>query len=187
MDLLEAFDRALRSFDGRVRAVPDDRWTAGTPCAQWSVRDVVNHVTAEHLWAPWLLRGATLAEVGDRFDGDVLGPDPVDAWARAADASRPAFHRRGALSGTVHTTGGPTPGQEYAWQMTLDLAVHGWDVARGAGVDAGLDPELAAELHERFAGLIPAWQDAGIFAPAVDVPRDAPAADRLIALTGRRP
>ncbi|MGD9484992.1 TIGR03086 family metal-binding protein [Streptomyces sp. TRM70308] len=187
MDLLDAFDRAHRTFDQRVHQVGDDQWSAATPCGEWDVRDVVNHVTSEHLWAPWLLRGATLAEVGDRFDGDVLGSDPVGAWAQAASASRPAFHRPGALAGTVNTSGGPSPAEEYAWQMTLDLAVHGWDVARGTGSDDRFDPELAEALHARFRDRIPKWQDAGVFAPPVDTPANAPAQDRLIALTGRRP
>ncbi|MBW1603738.1 TIGR03086 family protein [Streptomyces sp. JJ66] len=187
MELLEAFDRALRAFDERVHQVGEDQWTAATPATEWSVRDVVGHLTSEHLWAPWLLRGATLAEVGDRYDGDVLGSDPVGAWARAASASRPAFHRPGALTGTVHTSGGPAPADEYAWQMTLDLAVHGWDVARGIGSGDRIDPELAAALHERFAARIPEWQDSGLFAAPIDVPGDASAQDRLIALTGRRP
>src|ERR1700754_4225892 len=100
MELLDAFDRALAEFDHRVHRVPDGRWGAGTPCTDWTVRDLVRHITAEHLWAPSLLRGATLAEIGDRFDGDVLGDDPVGAWEQAgADASL-AFHRQGALDGS---------------------------------------------------------------------------------------
>ncbi|MBW1600221.1 TIGR03086 family metal-binding protein [Streptomyces sp. JJ38] len=187
MELLTAFDRALHTFDQHVHQVRDEQWAAGTPCAEWSVRDLLNHVTSEHLWAPWLLRGATLAEVGDRFDGDVLGADPVAAWARAAAASGTAFHRPGALSGNVHTSSGPTPAEEYAWQMILDLAVHGWDLARGIGADDRIDPELATTLHERLAGSIAAWQGVGIFEPPVDVPADVPVQDRLVALTGRRP
>ncbi|MEE1929643.1 TIGR03086 family metal-binding protein [Streptomyces sp. TRM 70351] len=187
MELLEAFDRSYEAFDQRVLRVEDEQWTAGTPCTEWTVRDVVNHVVSEHLWAPWLLRGATLAEVGDRFDGDVLGGDPKGAWARAAAASRPAFHRPAALSGTVNTSGGPSPADAYAWQMTLDLAVHGWDVARGIGADEHMDQELARTLLERFGSQIPQWQGSGLFGPSVDVPGSASARDRLLALLGRRP
>ena len=81
----ELIVQGIDAFGEKVRAVPADRWTAPTPCTDWSVRDLVNHVTGEHLWAPHLLDGETIAQVGDRYDGDVLGDSPVAAWERAAD------------------------------------------------------------------------------------------------------
>ncbi|NJQ00229.1 TIGR03086 family metal-binding protein [Streptomyces zingiberis] len=187
MDLLDAFDNAWLEFDRRVHRVGAEQWDEPTPCADWTVRDLVNHLTAEHLWAPWLLRGATLAEVGDRFEGDVLGDDPVAAWERAAAESHDAFHRPGALEGRVHTSGGPSPTTEYGWQMTTDLAVHAWDLARGIGDDDTLDEELAGELHERTAPLADSLQGSGLFAAPVSVPGTARAQDRLVGLLGREP
>jgi uncharacterized protein (TIGR03086 family) len=187
MELLDAYDTALTEFDGRVHRVTGDTWGAGTPCADWTVRDLVNHITGEHLWAPLLLRGATLGEVGDRFDGDVLGDDPVDAWERAAAESRLAFHRPGALDGWVHTSGGKTPAAEYAWQMTMDLTVHAWDLARGAGIDDAMDQDLVATVYEGTASRIGGWQGLGIFDAPVDVAESASTQDRLVAMLGRRP
>lgn len=187
MDTLDAFDRAFREFDSRVHDVADGQWTHGTPCTEWDVRALVNHLTGEHLWAPELLRGATLAEVGDRFDGDVLGADPVAAWERATTASTAAFHTAGALDGTVHTSAGPTAATEYAWQMIGDLTVHAWDLAKGIGADTRLDPELARAVYDSMAPNAESWQGYGIFGPPVDVPADAPIQDRLVALLGRTP
>ncbi|RKN03712.1 TIGR03086 family metal-binding protein [Streptomyces radicis] len=187
MRLLDGFDLALDTFSERVHRVDDDRWDTETPCAAWSVRDLVNHLTSEHLWAPWLLRGATLAEVGDRFDGDVLGDDPVAAWDGAAAGSRAAFHASGALDTPVQTSGGPTPAEEYLSQMALDLAVHGWDLARGIEVDDRIDPGVADLLLGYAEEKSAAWQNLGIFDPPVPVPDSAPPQDRLIAVLGRRP
>jgi uncharacterized protein (TIGR03086 family) len=187
MELVDAFDRAQAEFGRRVHRVGPDQWDADTPCTEWSVRDLVNHLTSEHLWAPWLLRGATLKEVGDRFDGDVLGADPVGAWDRAAAASHEAVHEPGALDGEVHTSGGLTPTGEYLKQMTLDLTVHAWDLARGIGADDHMDDELVSLVYgyaEEEAG---AWQGIGIFDPPVEPPPSAGRQDRLVALTGRRP
>ncbi|MBP2401253.1 TIGR03086 family metal-binding protein [Streptomyces syringium] len=187
MRLLDAYDRAMREFDRRVHEVDKAQWTADTPCTEWSVRDLVNHLTAEHLWAPWLLRGATLAEVGDRFDGDVLGDHPRRAWDRAAAASREAFHAPGALDGEVHTSAGAGPARDYAWQMVCDLTVHAWDLARGIGGDDRLDEELTRAVYAVVEPQAKSWQGAGIFDPPVAVPEDSPAQDRLVALLGRRP
>ncbi len=87
MDTSELYRRANERVGGLVEAVPDDGWDAPTPCAAWSVRDLVNHLAGEQRWLVPLLAGATIEEVGDRFDaaheeayrsvGAVAGPPPV--------------------------------------------------------------------------------------------------------------
>ena len=57
--------KAAAVFTGLVHEVPADGWAAPTPCAQWSVRDLVAHLTREHLWVPDLLAGRTVEVVGD--------------------------------------------------------------------------------------------------------------------------
>lgn len=184
MELIPALETALAEFDSRVRRVPD--WAAPTPCTEWSVRDLVNHVTSEHLWAPYLLRGATLPEVGDRFTGDVLGDDPIATWTTASTTSREAFHEHRALPGHVHTTGGPITATEYAWQMIFDLTIHSWDLAKAADLDDTLDPDLVTTVHDELGKYFPVWYGA-ILASPVPVPDDASPQDRLIAATGRQP
>ena len=89
MDIPAMFRGAVAEFDARVRQIGDHQWQAATPDEDWAVRDLVNHVAGEDLWAPPLLAGSTIAEVGDRFDGDVLGADPKAAWSAAIPAARP--------------------------------------------------------------------------------------------------
>jgi uncharacterized protein (TIGR03086 family) len=187
MELVDAYDRGVTEFGRRVHRVGPDQWDDDTPCTEWSVRDLVNHLTGEHLWAPWLLRGATLEEVGHRFDGDVLGDDLWAAWGRAAAASREAVHEPGAAAGRVHTSGGPTPAEEYLRQMTLDLTVHAWDLARGIGDVDRLDEELVALVWDYAREGAPSWQGFGMFDPPVEQPASASRQDRLVALLGRRP
>lgn len=187
MELIDAFDTAFKEWDRLVHKVGDQQWDDPTPCTEWNVRDLVNHLVSEHLWAPHLLAGETLEEVGDRYDGDVVGDDPVAAWERAGTASYAAFHRKGALRGDVHVTGGKTPAEEYAWQMTTDLTVHGWDLARAIQVPSRMHDELADAVYQHIAPQAESWHEAGIFDPPVPVPDDAVPQDRLVALLGRRP
>lgn len=181
----ELIDGALDRFGSKVRAIPADGWTAPTPCTDWSVRDLVNHVVGEHLWAPPLLGGATIADVGDRYDGDVLGDDPVGAWERAQELSRAAW-RSAAPDVTVHLSFADVPALEYGEQMLLDLVVHGWDLARGAGLDETIEPAAAAHVLTYLEPNAKAWHDAGMFADAANIDSDDPAA-QLLGLTGRRP
>ncbi|QUH02747.1 TIGR03086 family protein [Saccharopolyspora erythraea] len=185
MRLLHAHRRAMTEFDTRVRAIRDDQWDNGTPCAQWSVRDLVQHLVSEQLWAPRLLDGATLEEVGDRFDGDVLGTDPKRAWTEASTEARRAWDRPAAATGEVHVTGGVIPAEDYGWQMTLDLAVHAWDLACGVGADTRLDPDLVAVVRTVFEPQVASWQDIGIFDPPLPVPGEADEQTRLLAMLGR--
>jgi uncharacterized protein (TIGR03086 family) len=176
---------ALERFGARVQDVPADRWDASTPCSDWSVRDLVNHVTGEQLWAPHLIRGETLEQIGDRYDGDVLGADPAATWDEAAAGAREAWGSvRDGLR--VHTSMGPIPVEEYAEQMHLDLVVHGWDLARGAGLDASIPREAAEQVLRYVEPRAEMFAGSGIFAEPVPVDSEDPA-DRLLGLLGRDP
>jgi len=181
----ELIVQGIDAFGEKVRAVPSDRWSAATPCADWSVRDLVNHVTGEHLWAPHLLAGETIAQVGDRYDGDVLGESPVAAWERAAQGSRAAW-LTASPDAVVHLSFGDNPALEYGQQMLSDLVIHGWDLARGAGLDETMEPTAVAPVLVYLGANAKSWAEAGIFAAPVEIDSDDPA-KRLIALSGRTP
>lgn len=187
VDLLTAHGSALDVFDAAVRAAGPGDWTRDTPCTDWSVRDLVNHLASEQLWVPHLLAGATLDEVGTRYDGDVLGDDPLSVWEKASAAAREAWLSPGALRRTVHVSFGLAPAEEYGWQMTLDLAVHGWDLATALGRPNPVPDVLAGRLLDVLRPMIDDWQGLGLFDPPVAVGRSAAAPDRLVALLGRRP
>jgi uncharacterized protein (TIGR03086 family) len=183
---MSGFSSAMNEFDRRVRAIGPDQWHNPTPCTEWDVRALVNHLVTEQLWAPLLLDGATVEDVGDRFDGDQLGDDPVAAWTRAAAAAREAFAAPGALRGTVELSYGRRPAEGYCLEMTLDLAVHAWDLARGIEVDERLDEELVGDVLAFIEPQVDQLVSSGMFAPPVAFGDDADAQTRLLALLGRR-
>jgi uncharacterized protein (TIGR03086 family) len=148
------FRSAAEQFAALVAAVPNDRWGAPTPCVDWDVRALVRHLVDEMLWAPPLFDGETIESVGDRFEGDILGNDPAGAFRAAMGPAIDSIERPGAMEVTCALSMGPTPGAEYARQMIIDLAVHGWDLARGAGIDHTIDPDLAAAC----IGFIEPWK-----------------------------
>jgi uncharacterized protein (TIGR03086 family) len=187
MNLLDAHGVALREFDRTVHLVKDDQWEAPTPCTEWNVHDLVNHLVSEQLWVPHLLAGQTLEEVGDRYDGDVLGDDPVAIWETASAAAREAWTEPGATDRQVHLSYGEADAADYGWQMTLDLAVHAWDLATGIGAPQPIGDEVAESLLTTMGPQVEAWQGIGIFGRPVPVPESASAPDRLIGLVGRNP
>ena len=186
MDVNELHRRALEGFAALVERVPGDRWDAPTPCAAWTVRDIVNHLVNEQRWTAPMFAGATIEEVGDRFDGDLLGADPVGAVRAAAAEAIAAVAQPGALARTAHLSFGDTSTEEYARQLSADHLIHSWDLAKGAGLPDRLDPELVAEVAAWFADHEPLYRSTDVIGPRVTTDSDDPQ-DRLIAAFGRDP
>lgn len=184
--VLRLIPAALERFGARVHDVPAARWDAPTPCTDWSVRDLVNHVTGEQLWAPHLLRGETVEQVGDRYEGDVLGAEPTAAWDAAAAEALTAWKTLAVDGLLVHTSMGQISVEEYAEQMHLDLVVHGWDLARGAGLEATVPTEAAEHALAYVGPRVDDFSGSGIFAVPVQVESTDPG-ERLLALLGRDP
>jgi uncharacterized protein (TIGR03086 family) len=179
--------KAAAVFTGLVHEVPADGWAAPTPCAQWSVRDLVAHLTREHLWVPDLLSGRTVEEVGDAYEGDVLGDDPVAAWSAAVAESLSRWDRTGDEV-VVHLSSGPTRAGRYAEEMLLDLVVHGWDLARGLGVRARLNPAMVSHVLAYAEQNREELTSSAMFAALAEVePPDGDPQARLLTLLGRSP
>jgi uncharacterized protein (TIGR03086 family) len=187
-EILRMHGLALDFFSAGVHAVRDDQWDAPTPDTQWSVRDLVNHLVVEQLWVPPLVRdGRTIAQVGDAFEGDQLGDDPVGTWDRASEAARAAFQEPGALDRIAHLSYADTPGAAYCAQMTTDAAVHGWDLARAIGADERMPDGLAAAALREVKPYASGLHNTGLFAPPVPAPSGADDQTKLLSLLGRKP
>lgn len=165
MDLVELHRRAVQGWQRRVEGVPPTAWVSPTPCADWDVRALVNHVVAEQLWTRPLVLGRTVEEVGDIFDGDVLGADPIATSRVAAEDATEVLAARLPFGGEVHLSFGPTPVEEYAWQLTADHLVHAWDLAAATGQDRTLDADLVAEVASWFAEREDLYRSAGAVGP----------------------
>ncbi|TDB72203.1 TIGR03086 family metal-binding protein [Micromonospora sp. KC723] len=187
MDLLETFRRSLAEFIDRVEQVAPAQWADPTPCPDWDVRALVNHVVAEDRWTVPPLAGRTAAEVGDRFDGDQLGDDPVGAARQAASQAEVAATRPGALDGIVRHRAGDTVAGEYLHQLVAEHLVHGWDLAVAIGANPRLDADAVAVCARWLARQAGEHRTGDPTLPGRPVPADVNAQDRLIAAFGRDP
>jgi uncharacterized protein (TIGR03086 family) len=186
MDVVTLHARTVAEFVARADAVGADQWAASTPCTDWNVRQLVNHIVGEDRWTAPLLAGQTIEEVGDRFDGDLLGDDPVAAVHEATGEALAATGERGPAGGHVHLSYGEEDMEEYLRQLSADHLIHGWDLAVATGGDTRLDPELVAEVAGWFAEREPLYRGAGIVGAPVPVAVDDPGA-QLLGAFGRNP
>jgi uncharacterized protein (TIGR03086 family) len=165
MDLVDQHRRAVDGWVSRVASVGSDQWELPTPCEEWNVRALVNHVVGESLWTPPLLEGKTIAEVGDEFEGDLLGDEPAAAAARAAGRALAAADTRVPGGGSVHLSYGDEDMHEYVRQLVADYLVHSWDLASAVGGDTQLDAELVDAVAAWFADREELYRRAGAIGP----------------------
>jgi uncharacterized protein (TIGR03086 family) len=185
-DTRDLYGRASRRLGDKVMSIADDQWTGSTPCSDWDVRALVNHLASENAWIPPLLAGKTIADVGDALDGDLLGSDPKAAWQRYADEAIEAVDQDGALDRTVHISRGDVSGGEYVLEVLADLIVHGWDLARAIGIDETIEPELLDAAYSFYEPLAELLEPSGAFGDHVEAPPDADRQTKLLAMLGRR-
>lgn len=182
----DIYTRASAGFAARVHAV-GDRWPDPTPLPGWDVRRLVHHLVEEEVWAPPLFAGAAIAQVGGRFDGDLLGADPVAALDAAAAAAAAAVCAEGALDRTVHLSFGDHPGHEFAMQLAADHLVHSWDLARAVGADEALDAEVVDAIAGWFREREQVYRELGVIGARAEAGADADPQTRLLAAFGRTP
>jgi uncharacterized protein (TIGR03086 family) len=184
-DIRQRFEQAQAHFGELVHQVKDDQWGDPTPCTDWDVRALVNHLVYEARWAIPLLEGQTIEEVGGRFEGDLLGDEPKPTYdAALAEAS--AAVREVDLDRIVHLSFADLPASEYLTQMTSDFVVHGWDLARGIGADDRIDPDMVTFVYAAAEPMADMLAASGMFGERIAVPDDADQQTKLLALFGRR-
>jgi uncharacterized protein (TIGR03086 family) len=176
---------AVETFGDRLSALDPDQLDAPTPCLGWNVRDLIAHVTVEDLWTPPLLEGRTIEQVGDAFDGDVLGDDPVAAFRSAAAGALSAVATVD-LERIVHLSFGDVPARVYLEQLFADHLIHSWDLARAIGADERLPEELVDGCRGWFDDQEAAYRQAGAIGARPDITVSDPQGQLLLAF-GRDP
>ncbi|MER5260144.1 TIGR03086 family metal-binding protein [Streptomyces sp. NPDC002855] len=170
-----------------VRAIPDDRLAAATPCAEYDVKALVNHLF-QVIVQFQALAAKKDAEFGETPDLVAEGPDWRDRFADEAGKLVAAWAAPGADEGTTGAM--DMPARTVGCMALLDLTVHAWDLARATGQDFEAAPEssgVVTALREAVAGLGPTARKMGVFGEPVAVGEGASELERLLAETGRDP
>ncbi|GGY52802.1 TIGR03086 family metal-binding protein [Streptomyces tanashiensis] len=170
-----------------ARAVTPEQLGTPSVCADWTVRELANHLVlySAHGLEHRALRTKLPEETTGRdFTAE---PDWAEAYAAQLDRALAAWERPGVWDGEVDTGYVTMPATTIASLLVKELALHGWDLARSTGQEFTVPEDTAAfvlgvveehaEVYRQYEG----------FAAVVDVPDDAPAFVRALAISGRNP
>lgn len=172
-----------------VRQVKADQLDAPTPCGDWDVRGLIDHLL---FWAPALEAAArkeppAAPEVGEpnRSPADA---DPAGELEAQLGRLRDAWGRPEAWEGTT-ALGDPTPlpAPMIGGMVLGEFVVHGWDLARATGHEVAWDDAVLDHALEWLGRTADQGRAMGVYGPAIPVPHGAPVLDRILGLTGRDP
>ena len=179
-------ERAVDATQPVVAGTTAEHFEAPTPCTEWNVRDLLNHLIGSYE----VVAAAGGGGVTNSAVTDFTATDHVAAYEGAAAKAVKAFAAPGALERAFDMPWGETPGDVLLGLMIADTVVHGWDLAKATGQDLEVEPELAEAVYGMTSNMMEPngkFPRGDSFAPPVEVPADAPIEDKMVAYLGRRP
>ena len=187
MDLLALYDDATEWTADRVAGAAD-HLDAPTPCTEWDVRRLIDHLLAGQAMFAAGPTGGTIAPPTEPPPA-LVGADPAAQYEQARKATLDAYARPGVLQTTMTGFTGEVSATEVLGIAFCDQLVHGWDLARATGQDTTMPDGLADVAWMMLDGHIPeeARTPGQNFGPIVAVPADATAQAKLLGYCGRTP
>jgi uncharacterized protein (TIGR03086 family) len=185
-DLLASAAAALADITADIKP---DQLTARTPCADFDVRALLNHLL---FWGPSLEAAGRKESVpppaASESDVDLVTDGYATVLRTHLDRVATTWRAPAAWTG-VTRMGGPTemPGAVIGRMLTTELLVHGWDLARATGQRPTWDAGLVDAVHAEVTANAAQGRAMGVYGPAVEVPATASTMDRALAMTGRDP
>jgi uncharacterized protein (TIGR03086 family) len=179
MGPLEQFELLGPHLGGVVAGITPDQLDRPTPCADFTVRGVLEH----------MISGATDFAAAYRkvSPAPPALDDPLGAFGGALGDLMAAVAAPGALDQTVAAPFGDVPGDVFARFIVFDGLVHGWDLAMATDQPYSPPDELVADVQDFVGQVLDPLRDGQTFADAVEPAPDATLIERLVAFSGRRP
>lgn len=188
MDSLDLLRRTVDQTDAIVQTLDDADLATQTPCADWKVRDLINHITGgATMFAISAEQGSVPDdEIGKLMGGDNLGDDFKGAWKVASQRALAAFEQPGVMDKMVTLPFGQMPAGVALNIAVFDVATHAVDLATATGRQVADDELLEAALAMGKQMIGPEFRAPGVFDAEQPCADDAPVQQRLLAFAGRK-
>jgi uncharacterized protein (TIGR03086 family) len=183
VDSVERIERATAFAEEKVRGVRAADMAKPTPCAEFDVKTLLNHL----LGNLGLLATAARGEKGELPEGDQFDDDPGAVYGELREELLVALAADGVFEREWQMPFGNLPGSLMANVAFMEHLTHGWDVATATGQDATIPSDLVEACMGAAIAVGDTLRTPGVCGPAVEVSDHASAQDKLIAFMGRTP
>jgi uncharacterized protein (TIGR03086 family) len=183
VDQIERIDRATSFAAEKVTRVRGADMSKRTPCAEFDVKELLNHLIGNLGMLATVAKG----ETAERPQGDQFGSDPGAAYRERRRELMSALAVPGVFDRDWVLPFGTLPGRTMAGIAFMEHLTHGWDVAKATGQDDTIPADLVEECMGVVKGAGDMLRMPGVCGPPVEVPDDASAQDKFIAFMGRTP
>ncbi len=177
-DPVQLYRGAVANTRSILSGVREDQFSGPTPCVEWDVRTLVDHVVE-----------GTVGSAG-LFSGGAYQPtegSPAERFGAAADRILEEASKPGTLEQQFDTPFGTMPGGEFLVGAFMDVLIHGWDIAKATGQQATLPDALTQACHAMFEPNMGGLRHSGAFGTEVGVPAGSDATAQLVGMFGRQP
>lgn len=184
---VEMYERALKQTGEIVANIKPQQFDDPTPCTEWNVRDVLNHLVGEF---NTFTAGSKGEKLEMSLDIESLGDDHIASYEKASAELIEAFRAPGAMEKKLTLPQGDTPAPVALSLGTADAVVHGWDLAQGTGQELRIDDDIAEEIYATTSSMMQPlgeYPRGDSFADPVEIPDDAPITNKMLAYLGRKP
>ena len=192
----EVYILAEQVLDKVIGQITADQWTMKIP--EWfqigrtqdrdtiDLKTIINYHAYDTAWVPDTLTGKTMAEVGSRYDGDLLKDDPIRNYHKFSESAQSAA-RAADPEATVHLSYGDFPAKVYLTHITSFRTFRAYDIAKLIGADTKLPDTLVQEVWNQTEPVIEDWRKMGVYKEAIEAPEGADQQTKLLCLVGRQP
>ena len=184
MNVKDLFDKCLTQADTVMKQVRASQFGLPTPDTEWDVRKLVGHILYELAWVPDLMAGQTVAAVGTKYDGDLIGSDLQVSWRSLVDKALAAVKSVDSNQ-MVHLSYADVPAANFIQEQANDQLIHAWDLATAIGVPIKFDEQVAEELYQAALPRQAEMASSGLFGTPVQTPASADVQTKLLRVFGR--
>lgn len=185
MDAQDLFDEGVKEAGSVVRRVEADQLKNETPCTEWDLKTLLNHMVYELAWVPDLLEGKTIKEVGDKYEGDLVGDDPRGAWKKYTEKALAAV-KKADPAAVVHLSYADSPADSYIREIGTDMLIHGWDVGQSINCSMTFSEKVVRAVQDFVQPRVAEYRASGLFGEELPTKDSDSLHVKLLAFYGRR-
>ena len=141
---LAALEEVTADLVDALTGIDECQAVLPTPCTEWNLADLVDHVTGGNWYTVRVLAGDTsdeaLAATMTRF---AVGSASSSVAVQSATDQLEAFKNAGALDRSWHHVAGSLSGRQILRLRVHDLIVHTWDIDETCRPPASVPTKLA--------------------------------------------